>query len=65
MQIVLNGQQVQTEVRTLRELIVEKGIDPETIVAEVNLELIKKEHWQHYVLQDGDTVELLSFVGGG
>ena len=31
MQIVLNGQQVQTEVRTLRELIVEKGIAPELV----------------------------------
>jgi len=65
MQILLNGQQAQIKGRTLRELIVEKDIDPETIVAEVNLQLIKKEHWQQYLLNEGDTVELLSFVGGG
>ena len=65
MQIILNGQAVATAGRTLRELIVEKGYDPDAIVAEVNLELIKKEHWQEHVLGDGDSVELLSFVGGG
>lgn len=65
MQILLNGQQVQIKSRTLRELVVEKDIAPEAIVAEVNLQLIKKEHWQQYLLNEGDTVELLSFVGGG
>ncbi len=65
MQILLNGQPVQTKGRTLHALIVEQDIVPETIVAEVNLQLIKQEHWQQYVLHQGDTVELLSFVGGG
>jgi sulfur carrier protein len=65
MQITLNGQPVDTAGPTLRELITEKGYDPDMIVAEVNLELIKRELWQQHVLRDGDTVELLSFVGGG
>lgn len=65
MQIILNGQPVDTADQTLRELIAEQGFVPDAIVAEVNFELIKKEHWQQHVLQDGDTVELLSFVGGG
>jgi sulfur carrier protein len=65
MQITLNGQPVDTACRTLLELIAEKGYDPDAIVAEVNLALIKKEQWQQHVLQNGDRVELLSFVGGG
>ena len=65
MQIILNGQHTATAGPALRDLIDEQGIAPETIVAEVNFKLIKREDWQHCLLQEGDTVELLSFVGGG
>ncbi|WP_417914179.1 sulfur carrier protein ThiS [Candidatus Electronema sp. JM] len=65
MQITLNGEPVETAARTLRELIVSQGLEPDAIVAEVNFALIKREQWQQHVLKDGDSVELLSFVGGG
>ena len=65
MQITLNGEHIDTTGQTLDELIEEQGLNPDAIVAEVNYELIKREFWQQHVLQDGDTVELLSFVGGG
>ena len=65
MHITLNGEPVETAARTLRELIVNQGFTPDAIVAEVNFALIKREQWQQHVLKDGDSVELLSFVGGG
>lgn len=65
MQITLNGEQTESAGLTLCEMIVEKGFAPDTVIAEVNLQLIKKEDWRQTALNEGDTVELLSFVGGG
>ena len=31
----------------------------------VNTQVLKKEKWGEYVLQNGDEVEILDFVGGG
>lgn len=65
MQITLNGQPTETAASTLRAMILEKGFEPDAVIAEVNFALIKREQWQQHVLKEGDTVELLSFVGGG
>jgi thiamine biosynthesis protein ThiS len=46
-------------------MIIEQGFEPDAVIAEVNFELIKRERWQQHLLREGDTVELLSFVGGG
>lgn len=65
MQITLNGESVSTAALSLREMIIEQGFEPDAVIAEVNFELIKRERWQQCLLREGDTVELLSFVGGG
>jgi thiamine biosynthesis protein ThiS len=65
MHITLNGQRTATAALTLREMIIEQGFVPDAVIAEVNFELIKRDRWQQHLLHEGDTVELLSFVGGG
>ena len=46
MQIILNGEKTGATGPTLYEMIVEKGFTPDTVIAEVNLQLIKKENWR-------------------
>ncbi len=65
MNIILNGEQTAISSPTLYAMAVEKGFNPDTLIAEVNLELIKKDDWDQTPLAEGDKVELLSFVGGG
>ena len=65
MDIILNGEQTAITGPTLLAMVKEKGFDPDTVIAEVNLQLIKKDDWEQTTLAEGDTVELLSFVGGG
>ena len=65
MNIILNGEQTAITSSTLLAMVVEKGFNPDTLIAEVNLELIKKNDWDQTPLAEGDKVELLSFVGGG
>ena len=31
----------------------------------INMQVIKKSLWESYVLQNGDEIEILDFVGGG
>jgi len=65
MHITLNGQLTATAALTVLDLLIEQGVVPDAVIAEVNFALIQREHWQQHLLHEGDTVELLSFVGGG
>lgn len=65
MKINLNGKIVESKSRTLMDLVLETGIDPDSLIAEVNLNVISQDIWQDISIKEGDTIELLSFVGGG
>ncbi|NOX34611.1 MAG: sulfur carrier protein ThiS, partial [Deltaproteobacteria bacterium] len=41
------------------------GFDPDSLIAEVNLEVVKQGAWEDIFLKCRDNIELLSFVGGG
>ncbi|MGD9949078.1 MAG: sulfur carrier protein ThiS [Desulfobulbus sp.] len=65
MQIFVNGIKENTESCNLAQLIAGKGLDSGALVVELNQQIIKQEHWPTTALKDGDSLELLSFVGGG
>ena len=65
MQIKLNGKTITTDCRFLSQVIRETESDPSSLIAEVNFEVIREPLWSETVINDGDQIELLSFVGGG
>jgi len=65
MKINLNGKQVESKIQTLMDLVLEQDFDPDSLVAEVNFEVIRQKTWQDVSIKEGDNIELLSFVGGG
>ena len=66
MLLKINGKEEEAEERsTLSELIACKELDPGRIVIERNFTVIPKEKWPEVVLSPGDTLEIVSFVGGG
>lgn len=67
MNIRINGEDVvlSHETMNLHELITEKGLIPERVVMEVNLEIIPRELWPLVQLREHDQIEIVSFVGGG
>lgn len=65
MKILLNGEEITTEVKTLAELINEYKINTQVMAAAVNMNIVKQADWDSYKLNDDDKVELLRFVGGG
>lgn len=67
MNIRINGVNVvlSQETINLHELVIEKGLVPERVVMEVNLEVIPRERWTSVQVQEHDQIEIVSFVGGG
>ncbi len=66
MTIQLNGDTYTTKgSSTINELLTELSIQPERVAVEVNLKLIKKNEYPAFSFKEGDSIEIVSFVGGG
>lgn len=66
MQIVLNGEAREVAAgTTLAQLVETLGGDPHGIAIERNLEIVPKGEYGSTVLQEGDRLEVVQFVGGG
>jgi sulfur carrier protein len=64
--IRVNGKvELVSSPKTLYDLLNEKALNPERVVVEVNKTIIKRDQFREYILQDGDSLEILRFVGGG
>jgi thiazole synthase len=50
---------------TLADLLRHLDLDPRTIVVEHNRRIVRRPQLHDTPLTDGDTVELVHFVGGG
>ncbi|WP_373008389.1 sulfur carrier protein ThiS [Hyphomonas sp.] len=70
MQITLNGEARQVNQGTTLSMLLEElseatGRDPRGIAVERNLEIVPKSEHAFTVLEEGDRLELVQFVGGG
>ncbi len=50
---------------TVSSLLAHLDLDPRMVVVEVNREIVRRARHGEVPLRDGDTVELVHFVGGG
>ena len=50
---------------TAADLLQHLGLDPRTVVVEVNRQIVRRPQLDETALSDGDAVELVHFVGGG
>jgi thiamine biosynthesis protein ThiS len=65
-QITLNGERVELdEPMSVTALLARLEIDPRRVAVEHNLNIIKRHRFEEVVVGDGDTVEIVNFVGGG
>lgn len=66
MNIVLNGEEMSIEDGlTLKALVERLAEDPRGIAIERNLEIVPKGEHGSTILQEGDRLEVVQFVGGG
>jgi len=66
MTIVLNGETFETAKQvTVGRLLHSLHIDPRRVAVEHNLVVVKKSAYDLTVINDGDEIEVVNFVGGG
>ncbi len=65
MKLIVNGEEKQTDARTIQALLNELEIENKVMAAAVNMNVVKKEAWRTFLLNENDKVEFLQFVGGG
>ena len=66
MKVQLNGEETQVKnTLTVAELLTQFKVPKDTVVVELNLEIVPKEALESTTLTEGDRIELVHFVGGG
>ena len=65
MELKLNGQFIATHSKNLLELLKEYKIEQKSVAIAVNLEVIKQDQWESYMLKNGDVIDCFTFLGGG
>ena len=66
MNIVLNGEARQIDDgTTLRALLDQMAVNCEALVVQRNDDIVERQSYAETELADGDTLELVHFVGGG
>ncbi len=66
MNLIVNGENKEfNENSTLQAVIKELQVEDKVMAAAVNMEIVKKDEWNNYVVKNDDKLELLQFVGGG
>ena len=66
MRITLNGQPQELPAPVTVEVLLHSlGIDGRRVAVERNLTVVRRAHYTTEVVDDGDEVEIVNFVGGG
>lgn len=64
-QITLNGEPHTTDAATVAELLQKQGLEGQAVAVELNQSVVPKREHPDQPLHDGDTIELVTLVGGG
>ena len=64
--ITINGKPEEIKIQSnLAQFILNRGLCAENLVIEHNSHIAPKQQWKSITLEENDTVEIISFVGGG
>jgi thiamine biosynthesis protein ThiS len=66
LRVVVNGEDRRIAApASLLDLLGQLGLDPRTVVVELNREIVRRPRLADTPVAEGDTIELVHFVGGG
>ena len=61
----INGEEKDAAGKTVAEYVESAGFNVARVVVEVNEAIVPKGRYADTVLRDGDSVEIVCFMGGG
>ncbi|MFC6644387.1 sulfur carrier protein ThiS [Granulicella cerasi] len=67
LQLTVNGHRRELSVETpqISEVLKHLDVRPDRIALEVNGEVVPRSSWSETIVQSGDRLEIVHFVGGG
>ncbi len=66
MQIFLNGQEQSTQSGiTVKDLLSDLELEPIRVAVEINEDIVPRKAFNEKIIQNGDRIEIVTFVGGG
>lgn len=66
MKIFLNGQEKSTESGiTVKDLLSDLELEPIRVAVEINEDIVPRKTFSEKIVQHGDRIEIVTFVGGG
>ena len=63
--VKVNGEELDIAGKTVAQYLSTTNYDPKRIAVERNGDIVFKSQYEATILQDGDSLEIVSFVGGG
>lgn len=63
--IKINGEIAEAQGMMLVDYLAREGYQPARLAVECNGEIVPRAEYDAKILQDGDVLEIVSFVGGG
>ena len=63
--VKVNGAELDIAGKTVAQYLSTTNYDPKRIAVERNGDIVFKSQYEATSLQDGDSLEIVSFVGGG
>lgn len=63
--VKINAEELNVAGKTVAEYIATTKYNLKRIAVEINGNIVPKAQYDETILQDGDNVEIVSFVGGG
>ncbi|MBE7059029.1 MAG: sulfur carrier protein ThiS [Ruminococcaceae bacterium] len=63
--VKINGKELNVAGKTISDYLKTTNYDTKRIAVERNGDIVPKSQYDETLLQDGDNIEIVSFVGGG
>ena len=65
MEVRHNGELAEIASSSVKDLLVELGLEQKKIAVELNRQVLRRETFAETLLNVGDEIEIIHFVGGG
>lgn len=63
--VTINGEKVNAQGMTIADYLTQAGYHVDRVVVERNLVILQRTELAGTVIEEGDVIEILHFVGGG
>ncbi len=63
--VKINGEMLDKNGKSISDILNEMEINIQRVAVELNEEIVPKAKYDDTILNDGDSVEIVRFVGGG